>query len=134
MMRDPAESLLGDVCVATLCLCGRHPVIRKVGAQLRVRNSDRTDFIKGLENTRIHCLYGKGEAAMSIWMEFIMRPSALQMRTTHPSEMFKFCQIILPQIPKQSILHSHLPNHLNLNYVPSRTLASLRMDLSLLYL
>jgi hypothetical protein len=64
-----------------------------------------------------------------------MWPSALQMRTTRPSEtLFKFCQMTLPQIPKVSILHSHLPNHPTLNYVPSQTLASLRMNLSLQYL
>jgi len=54
--RDPAESLLDDVCVATLGLCERRPVIQKVGAQLHVCNSDRTDFIKGKENTRINFL------------------------------------------------------------------------------
>jgi hypothetical protein len=72
---------------------------------------------------------------MSIWMEFIKGPPALQIITTHLSEMyFKFCQMTLPQIPKQSILYSHLPNHLNLNYVASQNLASLRTNLSLQYL
>jgi hypothetical protein len=64
-----------------------------------------------------------------------MWPSALQMRTTRPSEtLFKFCQMTLPRIPKEGILHSHLPNQPTLNYVPSQTLASLRLNLSLQYL
>jgi len=64
-----------------------------------------------------------------------MWPSALQMRTTYPSEMlFKFCQMTLPQIAKQSILHSHLPNRLSLNYEASKNIASIKMKRSLQYL
>lgn len=37
-------------------LCGRHPVIQNVDAQLHVCNSDHTAFIKGIENTRINFL------------------------------------------------------------------------------
>jgi hypothetical protein len=35
METDPPAALLDDVCVATLGLCGRHPVIRKVGTNIR---------------------------------------------------------------------------------------------------
>jgi hypothetical protein len=48
-----------------------------------------------------------------------------------PKKLFKFYQIILSQNPKDSVLHSNLPNQLSLSCVPSQNLASLKINLSL---